>query len=175
MALTETGTISSSAPATAAGRNRWEGEMGFCEHCGSRVSSYPMGCPGCGAPECCQRCCDEQNKNDRIAALESRVRELEAERDNLVFRNDSLREQTTQLLIQRDNLVIAQDRLKATIARQRAWIESAGHRPGCASTRKCAHCGKPPWSYRHLVDAVGFDHDFQPGPCDCGWAELAEG
>ena len=65
--------------------------------------------------------------------------------------------------------------LQATIARQRAWIESAGHRPGCASTRKCAHCGKPPWSYRHLVDAVGFDHDFQPGPCDCGWAELAGG
>lgn len=60
--------------------------MGFCEHCGSRVSSYPMGCPGCGAPECCQRCCDEQNKNDRIAALESRVRELEAERDKLLKR-----------------------------------------------------------------------------------------
>lgn len=33
-----------------------------CETCGSKVSSYPMGCPGCGAPNCCQRCCDEDSK-----------------------------------------------------------------------------------------------------------------
>ena len=32
-----------------------------CEHCGSGATSYPNGCPGCGAPVCCQRCCDEAN------------------------------------------------------------------------------------------------------------------
>ena len=42
---------------------------GKCETCGSEVSSYPMGCPGCGAPNCCQRCCDEGAK----AMLEIRV------------------------------------------------------------------------------------------------------
>lgn len=30
-----------------------------CEHCGGKVSNYSHGCPGCGAPVCCQRCCDE--------------------------------------------------------------------------------------------------------------------
>lgn len=38
-----------------------------CAHCGSKVSSYPMGgCPGCGAPNCCQKCCDEANR-ERLA------------------------------------------------------------------------------------------------------------
>ena len=32
-----------------------------CDHCGAKVSSYPNGCPGCGAPQCCQSCCDKQN------------------------------------------------------------------------------------------------------------------
>lgn len=32
-----------------------------CDWCGSPVSSYKNGCPGCGAPQCCQRCCDAEN------------------------------------------------------------------------------------------------------------------
>ena len=28
-----------------------------CDDCGSKLSSYPNGCPTCGAPECCQSCC----------------------------------------------------------------------------------------------------------------------
>lgn len=43
-----------------------------CEHCGAKISSYPSGCPGCGAPQCCQPCCDLSNAKARIAALESR-------------------------------------------------------------------------------------------------------
>jgi hypothetical protein len=27
--------------------------------CGNLVSSYPNGCPGCGAPQCCKKCCSE--------------------------------------------------------------------------------------------------------------------
>lgn len=28
-----------------------------CDHCGGRVGQYSHGCPGCGAPQCCQLCC----------------------------------------------------------------------------------------------------------------------
>lgn len=109
-----------------------------------------------------------------IAALRAQLEQAQAERDNLVFRNDSLREQTTQLLIQRDNLVIAQDWLKATIARQREWIEKAGHRSGCKAEH-CTHCGyhkdnnMPAWQCSKHKDFVPF------GPCNCGYAELVGG
>lgn len=40
-----------------------------CSHCGGKISSYPMGgCPGCGAPNCCQRCCDEANQPEETPA-----------------------------------------------------------------------------------------------------------
>lgn len=31
-----------------------------CEHCNGKISSYRSGCPGCGAPMCCQSCCEEK-------------------------------------------------------------------------------------------------------------------
>lgn len=43
-----------------------------CEHCGSIVISYRSGCPGCGAPQCCQRCCDKaeiERLNENIKTL----------------------------------------------------------------------------------------------------------
>lgn len=49
-----------------------------CEHCDAKVSSYPNGCPGCGAPQCCQSCCDRQNAITRAEAVE---REIEAMRE----------------------------------------------------------------------------------------------
>lgn len=51
-----------------------------CEACGASVSSYPNGCPGCGAPQCCQPCCDKEN-------LEARIRKMES--DNLFKRAES--------------------------------------------------------------------------------------
>lgn len=42
--------------------NHTNGVKGGCEHCGCKVSTYSHGCPGCGAPVCCQRCCDEANE-----------------------------------------------------------------------------------------------------------------
>lgn len=139
-----------------------------------QASRLPV-CPKCGGAYCgngeslCVECEHERAVLDKalgrsmsevpdpeIAALRAQLEQAQAERDNLVFRNDSLREQTTQLLIQRDNLVIAQDRLKATIARQREWIEKAGHR------RKC--------SVRAPHAAT---MDYKP-TCDCGYSELTE-
>lgn len=128
------------------------------------------------------RVCELCEKDAEIVALRAQLEQAKAERDNLVFRNDSLREQTTQLLIQRDNLVIAQDWLKATIARQREWIERAGHRPGCGALVCVAHqepqgslCGRDEDCWRHDPRENPWPHDFQPGDCDCGFAELAGG
>jgi len=30
-----------------------------CESCEGDVTNYRFGCPQCGAPVCCKRCCDE--------------------------------------------------------------------------------------------------------------------
>jgi hypothetical protein len=43
--------------------------MSPCEECGGSVSSYSHGCPGCGAPLCCQRCCDEANQEYKAESL----------------------------------------------------------------------------------------------------------
>ena len=39
-----------------------------CETCGSRISFYRMGCPLCGAPQCCQRCCKEGGSGSEEAS-----------------------------------------------------------------------------------------------------------
>lgn len=64
--------------------------------------------------------------------------------------------------------------VEATIARQRAWVESAGHRPGCKANL-CAHPNCD--TYRHEIyhGPTLRGHLFQPGPCDCGYAELVGG
>ena len=67
---------------------------------------------------------------------------------------------------------------KDTIARQRAWIEKAGHRPGCAALSCNAYsglCGLHEKNDFHCDGLPEFDHKFQAGPCDCGWAELVGG
>ena len=46
-----------------------------CDHCGcDRIYSGPPDCPRCGAPNCCEVCCNEQTQADRIAELEERLR-----------------------------------------------------------------------------------------------------
>ncbi len=67
--------------------------------------------------------------------------------------------------------------LKDTIARQRAWIESAGHRPGCAITKCKAYpgCSGEQYSPVHSARHFAFEHVFIPSPCDCGFAELVGG
>lgn len=57
---------------------------------------------------------------------------------------------------------------QAAIARQREWIESAGHRPDCRS-RLCA-CGSD-WCGEGIYRN---GHYFKFGPCDCGYSELTE-
>lgn len=46
-----------------------------CEHCGAQVSNYRNGCPGCGAPQCCQSCCNKQNARDSATQPTERDRE----------------------------------------------------------------------------------------------------
>lgn len=45
-----------------------------CEECGAKLSSYPNGCPTCGAPVCCQQCC-------KIEHLRADLKRVEGERD----------------------------------------------------------------------------------------------
>ena len=63
------------------------------------------------------------------------------------------------------------------IARQRAWIEAAGHRPEC-NVNVCQYheCGgeKNQPQHRDISFAI-YKHKFQPGSCDCGYAELVGG
>ena len=48
-----------------------------CDHCGcDRIYSGPPDCPRCGAPNCCEICCNEQTQADRIAELEAEKKSL---------------------------------------------------------------------------------------------------
>ena len=54
-------------------------ERNRCDLCGAKVSDHSMGCPGCGAPVCCQWCCKRANAEaDRDSAREEieRLREV---------------------------------------------------------------------------------------------------
>lgn len=101
---------------------------------------------------------------NKIAALRAQLAEEQARVKELEEQSALLRDGKPCVVLRFEEYKHWQEEVK----RLRAWIESVGHKAGCASTRKCAHCGKPPWSYRHLKDAVGFEHTFQPAPCDCG-------
>ena len=59
--------------AIAAYRDAEAKQSDRCEHCGSIVTNYRNGCPGCGAPQCCQRCCDK-----------AEIERLTAENDKLL-------------------------------------------------------------------------------------------
>ena len=65
------------------------------------------------------------------------------------------------------------DAMRDTIARQRAFIEKAGHLAGCGVTR-CDECGL---SEKAKGIPLPKDcpehgyHDFQPGTCTCGHDE----
>ena len=49
-----------------------------CEHCGcDKIYSGPPDCPRCGAPNCCEVCCREQELNDRIAELERQIADVQ--------------------------------------------------------------------------------------------------
>jgi len=41
-----------------------------CEHCGSDHMIL-MGCPRCGAPQCCDQCCQITTLTDRVERLQS--------------------------------------------------------------------------------------------------------
>lgn len=61
----------------------WERDEARCEHCGARISSYPNGCPGCGAPQCCQSCCERQNAITRAEAVEAQLAAERAARERM--------------------------------------------------------------------------------------------
>ncbi len=77
----------------------------ICEHCGgNRVVSYPppvCGCPGCGAPVCCQTCCDRANLIKRVTEWKEKLRASEsAARANVAGEvADSLRQQQADLAL----------------------------------------------------------------------------
>lgn len=108
----------------------------------------------------CQTC--------EIAALRAELERAQA--DIREYRN------LAEVLMEnnRSGIKLASDLLVAekTIARQRAWIESAGHRPECPA-RGCAVCGYTQGPHEWGVIRMG--HAFQPSPCDCGYAELVGG
>lgn len=65
-----------------------------CEECGSKVSGFRNGCPGCGAPCCCTRCCDEANSQLSEERFNSRSHSLtdllkEQRRYQAIFGDDS--------------------------------------------------------------------------------------
>lgn len=62
-----------------------------------------------------------------------------------------------------------ESQMKATIARQREWIEKRGHHPECQA-RECAVCGYTQGP--HEWGVMRMRHEFQLGPCTCGYAEL---
>lgn len=71
-------------------------ERSRCEHCGSdRIYSGPPECSGCGAPICCQACCELQT--------------AEMARDAAVATAASLRERVAGLQLALGNLVSALD------------------------------------------------------------------
>lgn len=47
-----------------------------CEHCGAQVSSYPKGCPTCGAPNCCQMCCKVEHLTRELEQAQAAVAAL---------------------------------------------------------------------------------------------------
>lgn len=61
--------------------------------------------------------------------------------------------------------------LRAHLTRAIDFIKKAGHLPGCGVER-CRHtyddgdCGMSEGSH------IAFKHDFQPGPCGCGFSEV---
>lgn len=93
---------------------------------------------------------------------------------------ESLREQLKQANLGRERALNSHRYVEgqlyaaqATIASQREWIKSAGHRPGCAVGR-CAVCDATANAWWHDRNHERFRHDYQPGPCDCGWAKQME-
>jgi hypothetical protein len=50
-----------------------------CEHCGEQIGYYPLGCAGCGAPQCCPRCCDEENARRATSEPPPDPRDMEME------------------------------------------------------------------------------------------------
>lgn len=92
-----------------------------------------------------------------------------------------IEEATDDYWINGETLLARVERIVATIARQRAWIESAGHRPGCKAIT-CQYrlridltpCGQGDFEFPHVNTANPHHHKFQPGPCDCGYAELVK-
>jgi len=57
-----------------------------CEFCGGAVGQYPHGCPGCSAPQCCQRCC-----NGGSPSLIEQFRRMRADLDRTAAERDALR------------------------------------------------------------------------------------
>lgn len=82
-----------------------------------------------------------------------------------------IEEATDDYWINGETLLARVERIVATIARQREWIESAGHRLECHA-RECAVCCYTQGPHEWGVIRMG--HEFQPGPCDCGYAELVK-
>lgn len=98
-----------------------------------------------------------------IAALRAQLEQAQAERDALKVANDTARS-AINIWMQTDA------QLRDTIARQRAWIESAGHRPGCV-TLIGKDCGCGDCDYCRL-----FENGVEGGDvCDCGYAEQVRG
>lgn len=108
------------------------------------------------------RVCDYCELEAEIADLRAQLEQAKAERDEarrnyqwMVERAaDQKLDGYRELGARAANAENALDEAEATIARQRAWIEKAGHR------RKC--------SVRAPHAAT---MDYKP-TCDCGWAEL---
>ena len=59
-----------------------------CEFCGGAVGQYPHGCPGCSAPQCCQRCC-----NGGSPSLIEQFRRMRADLDRTAAEVERLRNQ----------------------------------------------------------------------------------
>lgn len=48
-------------------------QKGRCPDCGATINDYPIGCPLCGAPQCCEQCCTIEHFKEEIAALREQL------------------------------------------------------------------------------------------------------
>lgn len=103
------------------------------------------------------------NLRSQLEKAQAEVKRLNEWADSMT--DAALKERATGEAYQRE--------LRDTIARQLAWIKSAGHRPWCKSNL-CAHpnCDTYRDKIYHGPNLRG--HLFQPSPCTCGYSNFVE-
>ena len=70
-----------------------------CEFCGGAVGQYPHGCPGCSAPQCCQRCCNGGSPSllEQFRRMRADLDHTKEDRDELIRAADTWHDEVRRL------------------------------------------------------------------------------